>query len=79
MFTINDFRTVLAELDLFFDELLTDNTKIFIDMEIDSIELVGIICYLEENYNAIFSEEDIVFDEEMTVGDFLDLINNRTQ
>ena len=52
-------------------------TKIFLELNVDSLTIMTVFCVIEEKYNINFSEEDLDFNEEFTVEDLIGMINNK--
>lgn len=78
MFELQDILKILqkTEIEIYCSEQLNRNTKIFLDLNIDSLTIMEIICLIEKEYGITFTEEKLDFDENLTVGCFLDLIND---
>lgn len=54
---------------------LSEDDKIFVDLMLNSIEIVMLICSIEDYYDIEFDVEQLEFEENLTVGHFLKKIN----
>ena len=58
-------------------EEITNQTRVFLDLGIDSLTMMEIICVIENIYNIFFSEEQLSFDENLTIGELIEIINKQ--
>lgn len=76
MTDISDLKKLLTYVDIQDVERIEKDTKIFEELNIDSLSIMQIICCFEEKYNVHLSEEQMEFQESLTVGELLDLFNS---
>ena len=77
MINIQDIEDVLTENGIEISEKIVKKTKIFLELNVDSLTIMTVFCVIEEKYNINFSEEDLDFNEEFTVEDLIGMINNK--
>ena len=77
MINIQDIEDVLTENGIEISEKIGKKTKIFLELNVDSLTIMTVFCVIEEKYNINFSEEDLDFNEEFTVEDLIGMINNK--
>ena len=77
MINIQDIEDVLTENGIEISEKRGKKTKIFLELNVDSLTIMTVFCVIEEKYNINFSEEDLDFNEEFTVEDLIGMINNK--
>ena len=77
MINIQDIEDVLTENGIEISEKIGKKTKIFLELNVDSLTIMTVFCVIEEKYNINFSEEDLDFNEEFTVEDHIGMINNK--
>ena len=77
MINIKDIEDVLTENGIEISEKIGKKTKIFLELNVDSLTIMTVFCVIEEKYNINFSEEDLDFNEEFTVEDLIGMINNK--
>lgn len=77
MINIQDIENVLTENGIEISEKIGKKTKIFLELNVDSLTIMTVFCVIEEKYNINFSEEDLDFNEEFTVEDLIGMINNK--
>ncbi len=75
MITLNDLQDLFLQLEINCGKDICLETKIFLDMNIDSLTIMQIICLVELKFNLEMREEILEFDEDLTIGGFIDLIN----
>lgn len=67
-------KKILLTYDFIDDDFdILDDTLIFEDLGIDSITFISIICDIESEFLIKFSEEDLIFKDDLRV---IDMINN---
>ncbi|MED9903211.1 MAG: acyl carrier protein [Lachnospiraceae bacterium] len=76
MVTITTLKELLTKFEVNIGECITEDTKLFVDLGIDSITLMSIICEFEEQYKMTFSEELLDFNEDINVMEFVERLNN---
>ena len=75
MMDLKDMVMILKDVDtLDFEEI---TTRVFLDLGIDSLTMMEIICVIENIYNIFFSEEQLSFDENLTIGELIEIINKQ--
>ena len=77
MINIQDVEDILTENGIEISEKIGKKTKIFLELNVDSLTIMTVFCVIEEKYNINFSEEDLDFNEEFTVEDLIGMINNK--
>lgn len=76
MIDIKEFIDILKDSEIYCVETIEKDTKVFEELNIDSLSIMQVICCFEEKYKVHFSEEQIDFEETLTVGELLDLFNS---
>lgn len=77
MINIQDVEDILTENGIEISEKIEKKTKIFLELNVDSLTIMTVFCVIEEKYNINFSEEDLDFNEDFTVEDLIGMINNK--
>ncbi|CAH0119662.1 MULTISPECIES: phosphopantetheine-binding protein [unclassified Paenibacillus] len=74
---IGELRTLMAEnLELDVPESLEESARLFEDLAIDSIMVLQLVVYIEEQFDVSFPEESLDPGAFMTVGSLTDLIES---
>lgn len=69
---INELIDLIKDTFCLTDEEVTEDTAFKIDLDLDSFEIINLICILEDTYNITINEMDIV--SLVTVSDLYDYI-----
>lgn len=77
MMDLKDMVMILKDVDTLDFEEITNQTRVFLDLGIDSLTMMEIICVIEKIYNIFFSEEQLSFDENLTIGELIEIINKQ--
>lgn len=79
MIDINAFKNILMDAEIQNIGQIEKDTRIFEDLNIDSLSIMKVICCFEEKYKVHFSEAQIEFEESLTVGEMLVLFNSELE
>lgn len=77
MISVKELEKILQKSEVETRESLEMETKVFLDLNIDSLTIMEVMCKIEEEYNVRFSEKDLDFNEEFTIGEFIEMINKK--
>ena len=75
MISIEEIKEIFQEAEVANIDNISNETQIFLELNIDSLTIIEIMCAIENKYGIEFKEENMDFIEEFTVGDFRDMIN----
>lgn len=68
---------ILQDIDTLNLGEITNQTRVFLDLGIDSLTMMEIICVIENIYDIFFSEEQLSFNENLTIGELIEIINKQ--
>ncbi len=66
---------MLSEVEVSYVEEINESTKVFEELSVNSLSIMQLICCFEEKYNVSFNEEQLEFEESLTIGELLNLFN----
>lgn len=75
MVTIETVKQLLEKFEVVGWEQITEKTRLFLDLGIDSVTIIGIICEFEDQNQVVFDEDQIDFSEDLTIGEFIEMLN----
>lgn len=79
MVDVNELKEFMADAEISNIDEIGNDTKIFEELNVDSLSIMKIICCFEDKYKVRFNEDQIDFKESLNVGELLDLLNLNLQ
>ncbi len=79
MVDLNELKGLMVDAEISNIEDIGNDTKIFEELNVDSLSIMKIICCFEDKYMVRFYEDQIDFKESLTIGELLDLLNSNLQ
>ena len=77
MIEIEELKELMKECDVCnADDQITNDIKVFEELGVGSLEIMRIICCYEDKYEVRLTEEQMDFEETLTVGELLQLLNS---
>lgn len=77
--TIHELNKILQETEIIVIENIKETDEVFKKLMIDSIQIIHLICEIEDRYQIEFNEKELDFDEFLTVGDLMNKINRKLE
>lgn len=71
------FKNALKSLGIKLQENVNEDSRVFIDAGIDSLEIIEIIIFFENEYGVHLSEEDMNLESDLTISELLDIFNSK--
>ncbi|MCI8876853.1 MAG: hypothetical protein HFI77_12705 [Lachnospiraceae bacterium] len=75
MIGLIEIKKMLSEVEVSYVEEINESTKVFQELSVNSLSIMQLICCFEEKYNVSFNEEQLEFEESLTIGELLNLFN----
>lgn len=75
MFGIKELERAFRDLEIDYNGVLKNEDKIFEDLELDSLMIVTLICYIEDQYHVSINEDELNLNENSRIGDLVGMLN----
>lgn len=76
MIGLIEIKKMLTEVEVPYTEEIKESTKVFEELSVNSLSIMQLICCFEEKYNVSFNEEQLEFEESLTIGELLKIFNS---